>query len=261
LTFAIRQANFLDGFSTGVSRLMRDVVTGFYCDVLRKLIATGKLSTFDSVLIVCGGPLDETVMREVGFGNFKLTNIDGVGEPQDAESLSYADGSFDVVIVHAGLHHCYSPHRALLEMYRVARKAAIAFESRDSLLMRMAVKLGFTMDYEIDSITTDGKGGVAESGIPNFVYRWTEREIWKAIATFDPTRKPHIEFFYDMRIPIQRFTRSGNRVMRGVGMVVEPLSRLFAVVLPSQCNEFAFAVLKNGELQPWMQARAIVRCD
>jgi hypothetical protein len=118
--------------------------------------------------------------------------------------------------------------------------------------MRLAVKLGFTMDYETDSVTSDGKGGVAESGIPNFVYRWTEREVWKTIATFDPGRKPRIEFFYDMRIPILRLTRSGNHVMRAVGVIVEPLSRLFALLLPSQCNEFAFAVLKSGELQPWM---------
>jgi SAM-dependent methyltransferase len=129
------------------ARAMRDVVTGFYCEVLRKLMAAEKISISDSVLIVCGGPLDESVMREVGFPNVKLTNIDGVEETQDAENLSYADGSFDVVVVHAGLHHCHSPHRALLETYRVARKAAIAFESRDSLLMRIAVKLGFTMDY------------------------------------------------------------------------------------------------------------------
>jgi ubiquinone/menaquinone biosynthesis C-methylase UbiE len=60
----------------------------------------------------------------------------------DAERLTYGDGSFDVVIAHAGLHHCHSPHRALLEMYRVARKAAIAFESRDSRLIRTAVRLG-----------------------------------------------------------------------------------------------------------------------
>jgi SAM-dependent methyltransferase len=250
---ATARQRLIRAFTFGFANAMRDVVTGFYCDVLRKLVASGKIATSDSVLIVCGGPLDETVMREVGFGDFKLTNIDGVEEPQDAENLSCADGSFDVVIVHAGLHHCHSPHRALLEMYRVARKAAIAFESRDSLLMRMAVKLGFTMDYETDSVTPDGRGGVAETGIPNFVYRWTEREIWKVIATFDPARKPRIEFFYDMRIPIRRFERSGNQAMRALGLLVEPLSRVFALMLPSQCNEFAFAIHKTGELQPWMR--------
>jgi SAM-dependent methyltransferase len=234
---------------------MRDVVTGFYCGVLSKLIARGEISTADSVLVVCGGPLDEAVMREIGFARFVVSGFDSSAEHQDAERLSFSDGSFDVVIAHAGLHHCYSPHRALLEMYRVARKAAIAFEARDSFLMRTAVRLGLTMDYEVDSISADGNaGGVAESGIPNFVYRWTEREVWKAIATFDPRRKPRIEFFYDLRIPIQRYARSGNHALRLAGTVIEPLSRVFAAVLPSQCNEFAFAIAKSGELQPWVQA-------
>ncbi len=231
---------------------MRDVVTGFYCDVLRKLIAEGKLATSDSVLIICGGPLDEAVMRQVGFKNFKLTNIDGTTERQDAENLDYADGSIDVVIVHAGLHHCYSPHRALLEMYRVARKTAVAFESRDSLLMRIAVRLGLTMDYEVDSVTPDGKGGVAETGVPNFIYRWTEREVKNVIACFDPVRVPCISFFYDLRIPVQRFTRSERRLLRLFALCIEPLSRLFAAVAPKQCNEFAFAISKDGKLHPWI---------
>ena len=122
--------------------------------------------------------------------NVLVTNLDGSEAQQDAERLTFADKSFDVVIVHAGLHHCYSPHRALLEMYRVARKVVVAFESRDSLTMRTAVRLGLTLDYETDSLTADGKGGVAETGIPNFVYRWTERDVIKTIASFDPAREP-----------------------------------------------------------------------
>ena len=48
-------------------------------------------------------------------------------------------------------------------------KCAVAFESRDSLMMRMAVRWRFTMDYEVDAVSADGKrGGVADSGIPNF---------------------------------------------------------------------------------------------
>jgi hypothetical protein len=87
---------------------MRDVVTGFYVDVLNQLIATGKASISDSVLVVCGGPLDEKVMRQVGFSDFTITNLDGgmANHRQDAENLTYDDGSFDLVIVHAGLHHC-----------------------------------------------------------------------------------------------------------------------------------------------------------
>lgn len=237
---------------------MRDVVTGFYVDVLQQLLGAGTISMSDSVLVICGGPLDETVARKVGFADFTITNLDQgmANQRQDAENLTYGDGSFDVVIVHAGLHHCHSPHRALLEMYRVARKCAIAFESRDSLTMRTAVRLGLTEDYEITAISSDGKtGGVADTGIPNFVYRWTERDVKNTIASYDPAFVPKIRFFYDLRIPIQRFTRTGNRAMRIVGLLIEPLSRIFAAVAPKQCNEFAFAVSKTGILQPWITDR------
>jgi SAM-dependent methyltransferase len=234
---------------------MRDVVTGFYVDVLERLLAAGTIATSDSVLIVCAGPLDEAVVRQVGFADFTITNVDEgmANQRQDAENLSYDDGSFDIVIVHAGLHHCHSPHRALLEMYRVARKCAVAFESRDSLTMRAAVRLGLTEDYEVSAISSDGKrGGVADTGIPNFVYRWTERDVRNTIASYDPAFVPHIRFFYDLRIPIQRFTRNGNQAMRFIGLLVEPLSKLFAAVAPKQCNEFAFAISKAKIVQPWI---------
>jgi hypothetical protein len=93
---------------------MRNVVTEFYCKTLQGLVRSEQLSTFDKVLVVCGGPLDETVMRLTGFVDFTITNLGDEASRQDAENLTYEDGSFDVVIVHSGLHHCFSPHRALL---------------------------------------------------------------------------------------------------------------------------------------------------
>lgn len=236
---------------------MRDVVTGFYVDVLRSLLEAGTISITDSVLVVCGGPLDERVTEMVGFQNVLVTNLNEKMSQtfQDAENLTYENNSFDVVIVHAGLHHCYSPHRGLLEMYRVARKCAVAFEARDSLLMRIALRLGLTENFERSAVSPDGmKGGVADTGIPNFIYRWTERDVEKTIASYDPAHVPDIRFFYDLRLPIQRFTRSGNQMMRAIAMLVEPLSRVFAIVLPKQCNEFAFAISKTGLRQPWIKS-------
>lgn len=235
---------------------MRDVMTGFYVDVLRRLIAAGSVSTTDRVLVVCGGPLDASVMRQVGFEDFTITNLDDCAASyrQDAENLGYEDRSFDVVVVHAGLHHCHSPHRALLEMYRVARKVAVAFESRDSLMMRAAVRLGLTLEYETNAITADGKsGGVANTGVPNFVYRWTERDVRNTIASYDPSRKPQIAYFYDLRIPIQRLTTDGRLTIRLAAHAVEPISKLIALIAPKQCNEFAFAVSKNGPVHPWIR--------
>ncbi|WP_422281189.1 methyltransferase domain-containing protein [Bradyrhizobium sp.] len=81
--------------------------------------------------------------------------------------MSYDDESFDAVIVDAGLHHCHSPHRALLEMYRVARKCAVAFEARDSLLMRAAIRAGLTEEFERSAISAD-RMRAGESPIPEF---------------------------------------------------------------------------------------------
>lgn len=238
---------------------MRDVVTGFYLDVMKKLIASKAVSTTDSVLVVCGGPLDEKVMGMAGFTDVTVTNLDdGMSNSfQDAENLTYGNDSFDVVVVHAGLHHCYSPHRALLEMYRVARKCAVSFEARDSLMMRTAVRLGLTEDFECHGVRMSGGdcGGVANGPVPNFMYRWTEREVFKAITSYDPGQVPDIRYFYDLRIPVQRFTQAGNRLLRSFALLVEPTSRVLAALFPKQCNEFAFAVCKTNQLQPWLEVR------
>jgi hypothetical protein len=123
------------------------------------------------------------------------------------------------------------------------------------MLMRIAIRAGLTEDFERSAISADGlRGGVADTGIPNFVYRWTEREVEKTIASYDPAHVTDIRFFYDLRLPIQRLARSGAGMMRAVTTLVEPLSKAFAKVLPSQCNEFAFAISKTGKRQLWIES-------
>lgn len=235
---------------------MRDVAADFYVDVLRKLIADGTVTTSDKVLVVCGGPTDEAATSRAGFTDVTITNLDDgmSNQKQDAENLGYEDQSFDLVVVHAGLHHCRSPHRALLEMYRVARKCALAFEARDSLLMRTAIRLGLTIDYEVEAVTGDFKtGGMNNGPIPNFNYRWTERGVEHTIASYDPAYQQKIDYFYELRIPVLRFAQTGRPIIRLIGLALIPLSRLFVLLAPRQCNEFAFAVRRTGKLQPWME--------
>jgi SAM-dependent methyltransferase len=239
---------------------MANTVTEFYIDVLKAIVEAGTVAISDSVLVVCGGPLDKKALAIAGFSDVTITNLDAgmASNRQDAENLTYADGAFDLVVVRAGLHHCRSPHRALLEMYRVARKCAVAFEARDSAMMRVAVKLGLTIDFELESITSTNTGGVVDTGVPNFIYRWTERDVTNAIVSFDPAYVPKIDFFYRLRLPIQRFTQTGNFAMRAVAMLLEPLSGLFTRLAPKQCNEFAFAITKTGILQPWMETGTLM---
>ncbi len=238
----------------------------FYDETLRQLIGAGTISTSDNVLVVCGGSYDADVLHGLGFRSVTLSNLDGsyaghntdyVWERQDTENLTYGDGQFDVVMVHAGLHHCASPHRALLEMYRVARKVAIVFEARDSLMVRTAVALGFTGDFELEAVSGEGyeSGGLNNGPIPNLNFRWTEREVIKTICAADPAHVEQIAFFYGLRLPTLRFEHVNAPAKRIALKLMAPAVTAFAKLLPKQGNQFGFAITKTGRLRDWLEVR------
>lgn len=148
----------------------------FYSRVIRQTVKSGVLSSTQHTLVVCGGMADRDALRPAGLESVTISNLDRRTADdctpyrwdfQDAERLTYADKSFDIAIVSAGLHHCHSSHRALLEMYRMARKAVLVIEARDNLLIRTAVKLGFTVDYELEAVSDEGfeTGGIANGSV------------------------------------------------------------------------------------------------
>ncbi len=239
---------------------------GFYSSVLARLLEEGLLDRGMSVLVSCGGAADRDALAGAGFTDVTITNVDAAGddgalapfrwERQDAEQLTYADGSFDLTLVSAGLHHCRSPHRALLELYRVARVAVLALESRDSALMRLGVRLGAVDDYELGAVAAHGlrSGGVANTSTPNFVYRWTEREVEKTVASFAPHARHRIRFFREFELP-DVLVSSARGPRAAVLRLARPLVGGITRVLPSQANLFAFAIEKPDparDLQPWM---------
>jgi SAM-dependent methyltransferase len=235
----------------------------FYDETLRQLIEAGTISTSDKILVVCGGSYDADVLKGLGFKSVTLSNLDGayaghdpdyVWERQDTENLSYADSQFDVVMVHAGLHHCASPHRALLEKYRVARKAAVVFEARDSLMMRTAVALGFASDFELEAVSGEGyeSGGLNNGPIPNLGFRWTEREITKTIRAADPVHVEQIHFFYGLRLPTLRFEHVNAPAKRIALKLMAPAVTALVKLFPKQGNQFAFVITKTGRLRDWL---------
>jgi SAM-dependent methyltransferase len=239
----------------------------FYGRVLRNLIDRGVLDTSMSVLAVAAGAIDRDIFRTLGFSDVTLTNIDCAGssvryEPyrsacQDAESLTFPDKSFDWAVVSAGLHHCGSPHRALLELYRVARRGVLAIESRDSALMRLAIRIRLIDAYELASVAANDfcAGGLRDTAIPNFVYRWTEREVEKTIASYAPHARHDFFWFHEFELP-RSILDVDRRGARRVLLALEPGVRGVARLLPSQANLFGFAVAKPQlpcDLHPWLR--------
>ena len=218
-----------------------------------------------TVLVVGGGPNDQQVFESLGFHQVTFTNVDSVirrtqGDGSllaaaDAEDLAYADNSFDYAVVHAVLHHCRSPHRALLELYRVAAKAAIFFESRDSLSMRLVERAGLGSTYEISAVAANNglSGGLRDTGIPNYIYRWTEREVEKTIASCAPHFRHTFSYAHGFGTPCQTNNRMGMSSRLKTAILV--CYRLFVIFFPSQRNLFACRIEKPvnpRDLQPWL---------
>jgi len=243
----------------------------FYGRILKNLLARGLAQTDMSVLVVCGGETDKKVFQELGFTNVTISNLDSrmtgtefapyKWSSQDAEALTFADNSFDLVVVCAGLHHCHSPHRALLEVYRVARRCAAALEARDGFLSRIAVRLGVVDEYEITAVAGNGLqfGGVKNTAIPNYIYRWTEREVTKTIASYAPYAPPEILWFHEFEPPFvvlrARKTLKALLILYGA----YPVLWLITSVFKSQCNLFGFVLRKpglEGNLFPWLKLEA-----
>ena len=227
----------------------------------------------DASILVCGGAsLDFKVLTALGYKNVTITNYD-VREKgdsflpytwalEDATNLSYEDNSFDYVLTHDSIHHTSQPHRVVTEMYRVCLKGLLFFESSDTFITRVATRLGLIHEYETPAVYyNDGKfGGVDNTEIPNYIYRWTENEIRKTIASYAPESAPEISYFYRLALPSPhgrpdlQLTSRGKMKYRIIAAMKLPLW-LITTLLPRQKNLFACYIGKdrsNGDFFPWI---------
>ena len=244
----------------------------FYADVLKELLHNGQLTLDSSILVVCGGPSDKDTLQSVGFRSVTVSNVDErlLGSPdgqfapylwmyENAEGLTPRDDSFDICIVHSGLHHCHSPHKAISEMYRVARNGILMFEPHESWFTKLGARLGVGQTYETWAVWGNGLrwGGVANTAIPNFVYRFSAGEIRKVIAAMQPEYLPCIRFWYRTRANLD-FPNAAAPV-RLLARLVRPALLLLGKIAPFCANNFAAFVTKPGSgtpLQPWLRKEA-----
>ena len=185
----------------------------------------------EAKILVISASLNEIkILKEMGYNNINITyhNDDDIEILKqqgfkvyknlfkaDVRNLDFENKSFDYVITNATLHHVDLPHKAVTEMYRIAKKGVLIIESNDSFLMQAACKLNFAEEFEISSVNPKIKsGGLLDTGIPNYVYRWNEREIIKLLNSYDPEVINHIKFEYDYDLSSIRSDKYVNRVLK-----------------------------------------------
>lgn len=242
--------------------------SGTFATLLRQKMQDGVIAPDDSVLVQFAGSFDEKVCSEVGLTSCTFSNIapdtHSTGQTSavtfDAHRMPQEDRSFDHVMGHSGLHHCSRPHEALHEMYRLARKTVLFVENQDSLMMRAATRAGVVQWHELPAVV-DGEytsGGVDGTGVPNFVYRWTRREVRKAVASFDPAYDVPTEFYSEWNLGIGRV--SSGALQRKLRMsdaqavrAFERAHRILNATTSRQGNIFAAMIRKDlARLHPWM---------
>jgi len=169
---------------------------------------------------------------------------------ENAEALSYPDNSFDYAVMCAAIHHTSLPNKVITELYRVSKKGFLVIEAKDSFLMRIAGKLGLTEGYEVAG--NFKAHGVNGTDIPNFIFRWTEREVEKTIFSFAPHVTHRFQYRYYSNYP----DGHGFGVMdRILCKLLKPVYHLFVLLLPKQQNSMAFYVRKPSvpeDLKPWL---------
>jgi len=221
------------------------------------------------------------VLYRAGFRRITLSNIepliDAEDEPMDGaevtllyadlENLAIPDASYDVVVAHEVLHHCRSPHRALLEMLRVSRKHVVMMEPNDSAAMRLLVRMRFSSPYELPAVIANDykKGGVQNTSVPNYIYRWDARNLYQATAAWLPEREflLLVQQYWDFNIDARELARrSGTRI----GLLAKIFSpqlllltlRTFQALANSlpparrQGNTFFACITKTEVLKPWI---------
>lgn len=234
----------------------------FYLEGVKNLIPDGT----SSILVCGGGDTDKDIFEKLGFADVTISNLDTrmVGnefapfrwEFANAEALPFENGSFDYVVIHAAIHHSFSPHKVLLEMYRVAKKGVLTFESRDSAVMKFLVQYNLTPEFEHAAVYFNNCefGGADNTDIPNYVFRWTENEVEKTIKSYAPYFPHKFVYRYGSDFPRTAELENKNQLKSLFITVMKPFYFLFALLFPRQQNLFAFYVEKPSSdvLFPWL---------
>ena len=233
----------------------------------------------DRVLVIGASISDYNILVRAGFKNITLSNLETALPEEldqqnnihnlviDAENIHLSDQSYDVVFAYAVLHHCRSPHRCLCEMMRTAKKYVIFSEPNDSFLISLLIKFGLSYPYELPAVVANNyiKGGVSDSCVPNYIYRWNRHEVFKAASAYLAEYQINLSCYsyWDLTMDEERLLVRDQTKLVGIAKVFGPgnfvkLLKVLESILnkiplvKTQGNKFACIISKTNQLHPWL---------
>ncbi|MBU2677840.1 MAG: class I SAM-dependent methyltransferase [Gammaproteobacteria bacterium] len=251
-----------------------------YAEMMRNWRQHNDVALESRMLAPGAGPYDVAVLNEVGFSQVTYSNLGSssyltdskeLAEREalalDLEDIDCPDNSYDIVFVHGAIHHCRSPHRAICEMLRVSSRHVVFVEPNDSAFMRLMIRLGLSFPFEIAAVVDSGfvAGGVRNTDIPNWVFRWNTHEVKKLVLAFMPERfvkvsgSPYWDFNIDEKEPAKRKLTKLKYVIKVFGaknfLRILRASQRVANFIPwvsAQGNKFFCHIEKTPDYRPWI---------
>jgi hypothetical protein len=114
--------------------------------------------------------------------------------------------------------------------------------------MRLLIKLNLTEDFENSSIKYSGlainKGGVDGTDIPNYIYRFTERELKKFSKGLDFNKSHKIYFDHYLSLDNIESRFSKGFLGKTLKFIIVKLALIFFFIFKKQKNELSFFLKK-----------------
>lgn len=238
---------------------MKNNRKNFYIKMINNII----LNKNSKILVVGATKYDADIFKTNGYLNVTISNLEQNFDCtpykhsfQNLNNLNFNNQTYDYVVANACIHHVSKPHNAILEMYRVARKGIVVIEGNDSFFIKISNYFNLSQEYELSAISNKDnsidKGGVDNSNIPNFVYRWTKREIYKLISAYEPQYIHKIYYFYDSDFEGYKSVRT-LKFRSLLLSILEIFAKLYFKIFSNEKNLFCFFINKEEKkIQPWL---------
>lgn len=239
--------------SDPLTRYVRDRRLYYALECISSTLGTtiGELRDW-SVLITCGGVGGEgTCLANLGFSNITVTDISPEYldtcrrfDPrletmvQDAEGLTLAPASYDLVLVQDGLHELRQPVSGLIEMLRVSRKAVVVIEPHISRVAKL-----FGTKWEQHDKTEEAFAPRST----HYVFRWNEDLFTQAVRSYLGTDAAHVKTIrlWDHNVQVSHAVR--RLPARHKAPAAKLIYKLLGLVLPRAGNMFIGVVIKRAQ--------------
>ncbi len=202
----------------------------------------GQINSDSTILILCSGEgMEGSILCDLGFTNVSVSDLAELGVRAalkrdarlkgfvlNAQMVDLPDGSFDVVMVHDGLHHLPSPVQGFTEMLRVAKKAVVFLEPHDSIVGRL---IGTQWERNGSAI--------------NYVFRWNRRLVEQVTSGYlGPDAFDNLSFsFWHHNLVFAKITQVLGGA-RGLPLI-KIIKRILDLMAGKYGNQFCGMVLKR----------------